>query len=432
MEQQHIIDQMRVEVAASNHKDAFDLQWQLSYQLHTDAFLQQLNQLLDSLVPDGSYLEIPSLSIVIDGVNDRNFSDQLLHALRTEIEQKRKRPADAAVVTMNKEAYETAVKSFFLRYGNRLMDSNREILESLRLEISQLPTKSLPELERLLLENGRDYPVVWKRLYYSIGAEGMRRFFMRLFAYNEERLQEIVHQVEAQQGRPIPDIRDPLLWQGIFDFLLSGRNEKGPIQQLKSASLKPASLAGDISNGDTAHRQKKKEHPAKNLEKELESGFNVENSGIVLLWLELGQLLRRLNYIIERQFADEAAKQRAIYLLHYVVYGRIEASEEELILNKVLCDWIPDAPVDPDLIPSENEKKEADFMLSEYISHWRKERKFSAQLFRTGFLQREGKLCRRMDGNWELIVRRKTEDVLIDKISVVRYSWMQHLLFVQW
>jgi len=148
--------------------------------------------------------------------------------------------------------------------------------------------------------------------------------------------------------------------------------------------------------------------------------------------MSYGMLLKELGWVKEKRFIDDAACQRAIWLLQYIASGRNEVAEEELLLNKLLCGWPLTDPVDPACFPGQESLQAADIMLEKWIKDWKKDRTFSLSWFRGTFLQREGVLIRRHDENWQLNVEKKTEDIIIDKPSVVRYSWMPELLFVQW
>jgi len=148
--------------------------------------------------------------------------------------------------------------------------------------------------------------------------------------------------------------------------------------------------------------------------------------------MSYGMLLKELGWVKEKRFIEDAACQRAIWLLQYIASGRNEVAEEELLLNKLLCGWPLADPVDPACFPGQESLQAADIMLEKWIKDWKKDRTFSLSWFRGSFLQREGVLIRRHDENWQLNVENKTEDIIIDKPSVIRYSWMPELLFVQW
>ena len=74
-------------------------------------------------------------------------------------------------------------------------------------------------------------------------------------------------------------------------------------------------------------------------------------------------------------------------------------------------------------------------MLKAVSEHWTALKHSSPDAIRSTFLIREGKL-ETDDFDKKLIVQRKTEDILIDKlpwsISIVKTPWMKHFLTVDW
>ena len=106
-------------------------------------------------------------------------------------------------------------------------------------------------------------------------------------------------------------------------------------------------------------------------------GFPVNNAGVVLLWRVFQQLLRSLGYIADKQFISAEAQQQAIWLLQCMVAGTLEDSEEELLLNKILCAWPEDEPVNPEFFPDAAACVAAEDTLQRYIKDWKKDRVFS-------------------------------------------------------
>lgn len=443
---------MEVQVNASQPLLAAQLQQQLGYLLHTADFSRQLASLLDGLVDENEYIEIPALSISLECTNDADFHLQLLSQLAVAIKEQLSTQQSDNIILPNGSAYTEMLQLFFLKYGICAFYNGADMITAFQADLKALPDREQPVLEQLLKKTGKEDPVVWTRLYYLLGAVGMKKFFLRTFSCNEATLEALLQEDFARRGKTwpfaaVPDhlsgssvatanstvsgdtlLPDANQWPVFFQHLLSGKEvplfvstaaagEQDAIAPVKPV-INPATSPADI---------------APLLAARLQRGLQIENAGLVLLWMECGRLFRTLGYVVDRQFVDETAQQRAILLLHYICYGKDGAGgEEDWLLNKLLCNWPLHMPVDPELAPDPATQNTAEEMLTAYLEAWRKDRKFSVAWFSTAFLQREGQLSRRNDGAWILTVNARTEDIIINKVSMVKYAWMPQILYVQW
>jgi hypothetical protein len=160
----------------------------------------------------------------------------------------------------------------------------------------------------------------------------------------------------------------------------------------------------------------------------------IGNAGLVILWPFLGHFFARLGLLDGKQFTDQAARQRAVGLLHYVAAER-DFPEYLLPLNKVLC-GMPLAEVfdfGPPL--SESEAEECMDLLRAAIAQAPILRDMSVAGFQGTFLLRRGVLSER-DGAWLLRVERETYDIVLDAFpwgwEWVKLPWMEAPLRVEW
>lgn len=496
---------MEVQVNASQPLLATQLQQQLGYRLHTADFSRQLAALLDGLVQENEYIEIPALSVSLECTDEADFQLQLLSQLSAAIKEQLTTQQPDSIILPNGSAYTEMLQLFFLKYGIRAFYNGGDMITAFQADLKALADRKQPELEQLLKKTGKADPVVWTRLYYLLGAAGMKKFFLRTFVCKEDALQALMLQEFARGGAIMPftglggssstvasstaatDSPDTLLpdvnqWPVLFQYILAG-NEIPLFVSTATNTGKDATSPGSIvaASGATPATI------AVSLAAQLQRGLQIENAGLVLLWMECGRLFRTLGYVVDRQFVDETAQQRAILLLHYICYGKAGAGgeghasggkgtnekgdisggknthdngntggeedvnrngntggeantngnddtsgEEDWLLNKLLCNWPLHMPIDPALAPDQAAQEAAEEMLTAYLEAWRKDRKFSAAWFSTAFLQREGQLSRRNDGAWILTVNARTEDIIINKVSMVKYAWMPQILYVQW
>jgi hypothetical protein len=121
--------------------------------------------------------------------------------------------------------------------------------------------------------------------------------------------------------------------------------------------------------------------------------------------------------------------------LQFLVTGKDETEEFDLVLNKILCGIDIDKVVPTLILPDEETKTECDLLLMEVIKHWEVLKNTSIAGLREAFLQRAGKLSR-VDDGWLLQVEQKAIDVLINHlpwgIGIIKLPWMNEMLYVEW
>jgi len=166
-----------------------------------------------------------------------------------------------------------------------------------------------------------------------------------------------------------------------------------------------------------------------------EEGTYIPHAGVILLHPFLSTCFSRLHWWGEGAFVDEDARQKAVFLMHYLATGRREAPEYELVLPKVLCGYSPEATMKGSIILTEEEYVEADEMLEMVLVRWDKLKGTSVEGLREVFLQRDGKLLRRND-RLTLLVESHSIDLLLDflpwGLSIVKLPWLPEIIYVEW
>ena len=163
--------------------------------------------------------------------------------------------------------------------------------------------------------------------------------------------------------------------------------------------------------------------------------FYIENAGLVLLAPFYKMLFNKTELTVENKFISDKHRNRAVYLMQRVLNVEYSAEEHHLLLNKLLCGFDINYPIEKDIILTDNEQNECDNLVNAAIQHWSKIGNTSPEGFRESFLIREGKLIE-YEEYWQLILERKAYDILIDSIpwsfSNIYYEWMLKLLRVEW
>lgn len=167
----------------------------------------------------------------------------------------------------------------------------------------------------------------------------------------------------------------------------------------------------------------------------------VENAGLVLTSPFLPHFFATLGVLLPadasggRASVDPDQASRAVHLLQYLVDGRCDVPEPELVLNKLLCGLSPETPVAAAIIPTEAERALCHQLLNAMLSNWSIISTTGIDGLRETFLQRSGRLDMRPEGP-SLTVQRKTLDVLVDQVPwgfrMIFHPWMGQPVHVSW
>lgn len=125
----------------------------------------------------------------------------------------------------------------------------------------------------------------------------------------------------------------------------------------------------------------------------------------------------------------------AVYALHYLATGEVEAPEHQLLLPKLLTGMRPETALHPVDLLTGDDRIACDELLTEVVKHWNALRNTSAAGLREAYLRRNGKL-ENQDGKWRLTVEHKAQDILLSRlpwpISMIKLPWMTGVLSVTW
>lgn len=163
--------------------------------------------------------------------------------------------------------------------------------------------------------------------------------------------------------------------------------------------------------------------------------LQIYNAGMVLLFPFVSRLFDMLGYVKNKNFVNEEAQYKAIHILQYLVTGKTEAPENELVLNKIFCNFPITDPVPFSVEFDPKELAAAESLLGGVIANWAKMKNMSPDSLRGSFLVREGSLKEEED-KWHLVVERKTFDILLKSLpwsfSLIKFSWLEKFLTVEW
>ncbi|TAM96935.1 MAG: hypothetical protein EPN39_12545 [Chitinophagaceae bacterium] len=183
---------------------------------------------------------------------------------------------------------------------------------------------------------------------------------------------------------------------------------------------------------------RKKEESKKDLKKLFnikEDTIYISNAGLVLFHPFLSTYFNRLGLMEKGKFVNEEAIIRGVYLLQFLVDGKEQHPEHELVLNKILCGMPVEKPMPAEVAFGEQDKEISMELLNVMKERWEKVKDTSVEGFRASFLQRNGALTATED-SWNLRVEQRGYDVLLQTLpwsfSMIKASWMEKILYVEW
>lgn len=259
----------------------------------------------------------------------------------------------------------------------------------------------------------------WRKLIYTFSFEFYGAGAKQL---NEEFHSGLKVHLEEALGRQV--------WSGLATSLSHKIRKAGAtVPPAIIASFEPME-SGTSEFDDSGQRFGESESSDK-----LELRIQINNAGLILFWPFLNQFFSRLGIVKDGSFVSEADRNRAVFLLQYLVFGSIDFDEHEMVLNKILTQFPLEEPLQHIDNLNDKEIQLADDLLAGMIKNWEKVKSSSSLAIMETFLQRKGYLTLE-EGQIRLLIERKGVDVLLDSLpwslSTIKLPWMLKPLYSQW
>jgi hypothetical protein len=166
-----------------------------------------------------------------------------------------------------------------------------------------------------------------------------------------------------------------------------------------------------------------------------DEGVFIKHAGLVLLHPFLKHLFIHTRLIEGGKFIGRQEQEKAVFLLHYLATGAVEAEEYLLAVPKLLCGWPLDQPLQPESGLTTEEMNEADDLIKAAIMQWTILKNTSADGLREGFLQRNGKVFTKNE-QINFIIEHNAIDALLCylpwNLSIIKLPWLTELVRVDW
>jgi hypothetical protein len=166
-----------------------------------------------------------------------------------------------------------------------------------------------------------------------------------------------------------------------------------------------------------------------------EEGIFVALAGLILIHPFLSSFFGRLNLLENKQFINDLAKEKAVFILYYLATGNTVAAEHELVIPKMLCGLAVENTVSNTIALSHHEIEEADELLKAVIAQWSILKSTSPAGLRESFLQRNGKVFTKND---DIIIQVETSsiDMLLDHLpwglNIIKLPWVNNIIRTEW
>lgn len=166
---------------------------------------------------------------------------------------------------------------------------------------------------------------------------------------------------------------------------------------------------------------------------EIPANYYVNNAGLLLIHPFLKTLFENCRLLSKNNTINDP--EVAAHLLHYIATEQEQDYEHAMLFEKLLCNIPINQTINRNIILSEELKNHANEMLRAVLDHWDVMKNSSLGLLRNEYLQRPGKIILTGE-NPKVLVERKTQDILLDKISwnlgIVKLAWKNKIIFVDW
>ncbi|MCC9018703.1 contractile injection system tape measure protein [Flavobacterium lipolyticum] len=350
--------------------------------------------------------------------------------------------------TLTKEKLVQLIASFV----SITQENLKIILEQIRQNVSD---KSVLSVLSNLAPEIANIKALSEQIASDVLSESDKEEFLKLKFSETDRSPEVAN-------KPQPDTKMEAQNREAQD-LESGNKEKEKIHKVVDPDKKkkteenrnPSSKSPETDDAETAEintlLNRSKEIESKNEEtKDLEdwhsalfpadgatsdvpSSHYVNNAGLILVHPFLKHLFGNCGLLHKDHTINDP--ETAAHLLHYIATDREQDYESQMLFEKMLCNIPINRPINRNIILSEELKDQGKEMLQAVLDNWPIMKNSSIALLQNEYLQRPGKIILSQD-NPKVIVERKTQDILLDKISwnlgIVKLAWKDKIIFVDW
>ena len=163
----------------------------------------------------------------------------------------------------------------------------------------------------------------------------------------------------------------------------------------------------------------------------------ISNAGLVLLNPIIPPLFEHCKLLKNNQFKNISSQEKAIFILHYLVNGKIELDESHSALYKIICGMDLDHPIPNKLNLSKKTLNLCNDALQSIINEWKALKNTGIDGLRENFILRQGNLKDNGD-SYNLDISQESVDVILNyspppwTSGMIKFPWMKKILYVNW
>lgn len=489
MEQNHIINKVVIEVAVSNKEKADEIKDNISSFLAIDVFPQlekHFNTVQSALSPTDT-LQIQHLAINLDD-STSSLNTTLQNNILESLEKELLKTVKPALVKRQDTKTDSEVN--LLNEDERMLNTFIHFIEKGYMPWWNSNEKTVTIFEPEVLKKIVSAKAFMAKVVYSLQKPKVQERIINQFT--DHQIQQICLAVIKNKSLKIaldsPSVRHLLkqsledrktLWSLILNALIisvSGDNPEEYIIKESSRTiplLKAAEKQGAEEiiwkqitavfpfiehsenfttlknknnkvreNGKDSKPQRKTSSPD-NKQTALDTpqdkvtdavnGYHVPNAGLVLIHPFMGNLFKHCN-LIDPKTKKLTDPEVCAHLLHYIATGKTNQLESNMLFEKFLCNIPLNHSISRHIKLSSKHKSEAAKVIAAVQQNWSSMKTASEGLLQYEFFQRSGKLI--IDTNQTLTIERKTQDILLDKLSwgigFIKLPWQKQFIYVNW
>ncbi|WP_158800350.1 contractile injection system tape measure protein [Pedobacter sp. L105] len=208
-------------------------------------------------------------------------------------------------------------------------------------------------------------------------------------------------------------------------------------RNLKEADAAAKGVREKIEQELAIQQLQEEQKRRKKMEPILEKGnkLYVNNSGLILLHPFLSTYFTRLQLMDKGDFVNAEARARAVHLLQYLAFNTTAHPEQELVLNKIICNHPLHEPLPLEIVLTPEEADLSLELLKVVIERSGKLSSTSVEGFQASFLQRQGVIAE-TEETWMLRVEQRGYDIILQTLpwafGIIRFQWMDKTITVEW
>lgn len=487
MEQNHIINKVVIEVSVSNKEKANEIKDNISSFLAMDVFpeLEKHFNTVQAALSPSDILQIQRLTVNLDG-SQSSLNTTLQNNILQSVEKELAKTITPALV--QKKDTETDIEVNLLGEEERLLNTFIHFIEK-----GYMPWWNSNEKAIIIFESGTFKKIVSAKAFLSKIVYCIQKPKVQERIINQltdAQIKQICHAIIKAKNLKIvledASVKQLLkqsfedrkaLWSLILNaMIVSDDNPEEYIKQnittiplLKAAkkqdteelilkqiltvfpfikhidnltALKNKKPKVPETGKDTETQKKeiepidntqaKKNTPQDKITEEI-NAYHMPNAGLVLIHPFMSNLFKHCN-LIDPKTKKLIDPEVCAHLLHYIATGKTNQPESNMLFEKFLCNIPLHHSISRHIKLSRKHKSEAAKVIAAVQQNWSSMKTASVGLLQYEFFQRPGKLV--MSNNQTLTIERKTQDILLDKLSwgigFIKLPWQKEFIYVNW